>query len=157
MYLYLGSFHPTRLCIIIQSSNQPHSHGQWNPPSCLLPPLLLNASNQLHCPSLAFHPFIYILVEIRQVSGSVVFKVKMFHWFIEWRDNISTFHSASPSHSPVLSAAQTATGHGANVFIELLIMTLALDFSFLSLSFLVFFSLFLTQILQLIQRPSVCA
>lgn len=133
---------------VIYSSNHWRFLCQRNPPCHLLPHLTSNVSNQLHCPSLAFHPFIYILVEIRQLALTAVFKVRMYHWFIGWHDNISASHSPSPSHSH--GSYLTATRHAADVFIELPIMTLAVDL-FLPLS------LFLTQTLQLIRRPLMCA
>lgn len=69
-------------------------------------------------------------MEISQSALDAAFKEKMYYWFIEGHGHISTSHSPSPSQSQGLSAALSATGHGADVFIEPPTMTLAVDLSF---------------------------
>lgn len=88
---------------IIQISNHPHSHRRAKP--TLSPPralLIPKASDQLRCPSLAFHPFIYILMEIWQLALAAGFKARTCRWFTEGHSDISTSHSPTPPPSRLL-------------------------------------------------------
>lgn len=124
----LVSHRSTYLCNIELSSSA------FSPPvrSTLLPlrPSHPNASNQLRCPSLAFHPFIYVLIEIRQLALAAVFKVRMYHWFIERRNNITASHSPSPAHSHVSCRGFDRHWAWSRCLHQAVLMTLAVDLSF---------------------------
>lgn len=57
----------------IQSSDHPHVPSPLPP----IPRPTPDASHQPHCPLLAFQPFIYLLIEIRQLALAAAFRERM--------------------------------------------------------------------------------